>query len=124
MKNITFLKALKIGLGIIPSRLFQFIKKLLVILTFYVPISFIPMLVAFAVMQAVMTFSKNINAAEIVFKILASVGQIIPLSFSLYLSEFELIDTDEDSAELCFAICALVIVTLWLYNNYNSFIIV
>ena len=123
MKKITFLDALKIGLGLIPSRLFRFIKKLLVILMFYGWISLIPMLIAFVGMQLVMTFSQNANVADIVFKILATIGQIIPLSFSLYLSEHELIATDEDSAELCFTICALVIVALWLYS-YNSLIIV
>lgn len=114
MKKITFLDALKIGLGLIPSRLFRFIKKLLVILMFYGWISLIPMLIAFVGMQLVMTFSQNANVADIVFKILATIGQIIPLSFSLYLSEHELIATDEDSAELCFAICALVIAALWI----------
>ena len=122
MKNVTFLEALKRGLGLIPSCLFRFLKKFLVTLMFYAPISFIPMLIAFAGMQVVMSFSQNTNAAEIVFKILATVGQIIPLSFSLYLSEFELIDTDEDSTELCFAICALTIAAIWLYN-YNNLII-
>ena len=114
MKKITFLKALKIGLKLIPSRLFRFIKKLLSVLVFYGWISLVPMLIAFIGMQLVMTFSKNTNIANIVFKILATIGQILPLSFTLYLSEYEFIETDEDSAELCFAICALVITALWL----------
>ena len=108
------LEPIKIGLRLIPSRLFRFIKKLLAILIFYCLISLIPMLIAFVGMQLVVTFFANTNAADIAFKVLATVGQIIPLSFSLYLSEFELIDTDEDSAELCFVIFALVIAALWL----------
>ena len=114
MRKNNFFTPIKIGLGLIPSRLFRFIKKLFVNLWFYAYISLIPMLIAFVVMQLVKTFTYNINAAGIVFKILATIGQIIPLSFLLYLSECELIDTDEDSAELCFAICALVIAALWL----------
>ena len=114
MKKTTFLEALKIGLGLIPSRLFRFIKKLFVILWFYTYISLIPMLIAFAGMCLVKTFTQNTNAAGIVFKILATIGQIFPLSFSLYVSEYELIATEEDSAELCFAICAAVIAALWL----------
>lgn len=119
----TILKPIKIGLGLIPSRLFRFIKKFLVILMFYGWISSIPFLIAFVGMQLVMIFSKDTNVADIAFKILATIGQIIPLSFSLYLSEVELIDTDEDSAELCFTICALIIAALWLFN-YNNLIIV
>ncbi len=112
MKN--FFEPIKIGLGLIPSRLFRFVKKLLVALWFYTYTSLIPMLIAFVVMYLVITFTQNTNAAGIAFKILATIGQIIPLSFSLYLSEHELVATDEDSAELCFAICALVIAALWL----------
>lgn len=114
MRRRTFREALKIGLGLIPSGLFSFIKKLLVTLVFYAWIATIPMLIAFVGMYLVKTFFQNTNAASIVFKMLATAGQIIPLSFSLYLSECEFIDTDENSAELCFTICALVIAALWL----------
>ena len=110
----TFLKPIKIGLGLIPSRLFRFVKKLFVNLWFYFYISLIPMLIAFGGMYLIKSFTQNTNAASIVFKILATIAQIIPLSFSLYLSECELIETDEDSAELCFAIFVLVIAVLWL----------
>lgn len=112
MKNI--FGVIKIGLGLLPSRLFRFIKKLLVNLVVYTCASLIPILIAFVVMYLVITFAQNTNAAGIVFKILATTGQIIPLSFSLYISEHELIEADEDSAELCFAICALVIAALWI----------
>lgn len=114
MRKNDFFEPIKIGLGLIPSLLFRFIKKLLVALVFYAWFSLIPMLIAFGIMHLVTTFAQNANAASIVFKILATIGQIIPLSFSLYLSEHELIATDEDSAELCFAICASVIVAIWL----------
>lgn len=107
-----FLKPIKIGLGLIPSCLFSFVKKLFVTLWVYAYISLIPMFIAFVVWYLVSTFAPN--AANIVFKILATIGQIIPLSFSLYVSEWELIETDEDSAELCFAICALAIAALWI----------
>lgn len=112
MRKNNFLDVFRIGLGLIPSRLFLFIKKLLATLVFYAWISMIPMLIAFAAMHLVKTFAPN--AAAIVFKILGTIGQIIPLSSSLYLSECEFIDTDEDSAELCFAICAIVITALWI----------
>ena len=114
MKKTTFLETLKMGLELILSCLFRSIKKLIVNLWFYFYISLIPMLIALVGMYLVKTFTQNTNAAGIVFKILATIGQIIPLSFSLYISEYELIATDEDSAELCFAICAVVISVLWL----------
>ena len=107
-------EAFKKGLKLIPSRLFRFIKKLFCSAWFYAYTALIPMVFAFVVMFLIKTFTQNANAAMIVFKILATVGQIIPLSSSLYISERELIATDEDSAELCFAICAIVIAALWL----------
>ena len=112
MKDI--LMMFKGGLSLIPSRLFRFLKKLFCCIWFYAYTSVIPMVLAIAVMGIAKTFTPNTNAATTVFKILATVGQIIPLSCSLYIFEYELIDTDEDSAELCFAICALVIASLWL----------
>jgi hypothetical protein len=107
-------EAFKNGLKLIPSRLFRFIKKAFCSAWFYAYISVIPLIIAVAIAFLVKVITQNANAATIVFKILATVGQIIPLSCSLYISENELIDTDEDSAELCIAICVSVIVAIWL----------
>lgn len=112
--KIGFIKAFKIGFGLIPSYLFRFIKKLLTNLWFYAYISLIPMLIAFVGMNIIDAIAQNTSLAGTVFKILATAGQVIPLSFSLYMSECELAATDDNSAELCFAICAVVIAALWL----------
>ena len=114
MKRTNILEAFKKGLMEIPSCLFRFIKKLFASIWFYSYISLIPMLIAFVIMFLLKEFTENSDVATLTFKILATIGQIIPLSFSLYISEWELIKTDEDSAELCFAICAIVITALWL----------
>lgn len=114
MKKPTFLNAFKIGFALLPSRLFRFIKKLFAVLMLYGWISLIPMTISFLGMSLVENFTHNTNAADTVFKILATIGQIVPLSFSLYLSECELKATDEDSTELCFAIFAVVIAALWI----------
>lgn len=114
MKKTSFIEALKIGLGLIPSGLLRFVKKFIVVLTFYAIGTLIPVLISFGVMQLLVTFDTQ-DSANMAFKILFTIGQIIPLSFSLYLSEYELGSTDEDSEELCFAICAVVIASLWIW---------
>lgn len=108
------LEAFKRGLKLIPSRLFGFIKKLLPCLWFYTYTSAIPILIALVIMGLVKLATGSVVAATLTFNILATIGQIVPLASSLYISEHELIDTDEDSAEICFIICALVIAALWL----------
>lgn len=105
-----FLEAFKTGFGLIPSCLFRFIKKLIAPFIVYALFSILPILSVFGIMSL---YSVP-NVVRIVVKILATIWQIVPLSFSLHLSEFELEATDEDSAELCFAICALVIAALWI----------
>ena len=92
----------------------NFIKKLFANGWFYAYISVLPMAIAFVVTLLVKTITGNADVAVLVFKILATIGQIIPLSMSLYISEWELIDTNENSAEICFTICAIVIAALWL----------
>ena len=114
MKNTSFIEAFKIGLGLIPSGLFRFVKKLIVVSVLYAVGALIPMAISFCVMQLLLTFDTQ-DSANMAFKILSTIGQIVPLSFSLYLSEYELVSTDEDSAELCFAICAVVIASLWIW---------
>ena len=114
MKKTGILEAFKKGLKEIPSCLFTFIKKLFANAWVYAYSCVIPVAIAFVVMLLVKTISGNADAASLVFKILATIGQIIPLSMSLYISEWELIDTNENSAEICFTICALVIAALWI----------
>lgn len=114
MKKTSILEAFKKGLKEIPSCLFNFIKKLFVNGWFYAFVSVIPITIALVAMLLVKTITGNADAADLVFKILATIGQIIPLSMSLYISEWELTDTNENSSEMCFTICALVIAVLWL----------
>lgn len=111
MKKI--LTPFKKGLTEIPSCLFCFIKKLFANGWIYAYISVIPMAISLVAMFIVKTITENTEAATLVFKILATIGQIIPLSFSLYASEWELIETSENSSELCFIICTSVIIALW-----------
>lgn len=114
MKKPNIWEAFKKGLKEIPACLFNFIKKLFANGWIYAYISVIPMAIAFIVTYLVKTITGNADAAVLVFKILATLGQIIPLSMSLYLSEWELVDTNDNSSEICFTICALVIAALWL----------
>ena len=114
MKRTQIFEAFKKGLKEIPSCLFNFIKKLLVNGWFYAYFSVIPIAVALVITILVKTITGNADAAVLVFKILATIGQIIPLSMSLYISEWELVDTNENSSEICFTICAIVIAALWL----------
>ena len=113
MKLKEYFMIFKRGLVLIPSRLFGFIKKLFPNVWFYFMFSLIPLLIAFIAMSITEALTHN-GAAAMVFKIISTIGQIIPLSMSLYLSESELIDTDEDSAEICFTLCAAVIAYIWL----------
>lgn len=110
----SFLEAFKEGLKEIPSCLFRFIKKLYPIAFIYGLYCSIPLIIALIVTLLVKTISGNTDATVLVYKILSTIGQIIPLSISLYISERELIETDEDSAEICLTLCALVIAALWL----------
>ena len=109
-----YFECFKEGLNLIPSCLWRFIKKLFVIGFFYGLLISIPLLISLGGMFLVKVITQNIGVASLTFKILATIGQIIPLSVSLYASESELIDTDENSAELCFAICAAVIAYIWI----------
>lgn len=114
MKGPNFFEALKKGLKEIPSCLFNFIKRLIANGWLYGVISLIPLLVAFIAMSIAEALTHNHSTASLVFKIVATIGQIIPLSMSLYMSEWELIDTNENSSDICFTICAAVIAYIWL----------
>jgi cation transport ATPase len=104
----------KEGLKLIPSCLWRFTKKLFVIGFCYGLILSIPILIAVGVAFLIKAITQNAEASVWTFKILVTIGQIIPLAMSLYISEWELIDTNEDSAELCFAICTTVIAYIWI----------
>ena len=114
MRTPNILEAFKKGLKEIPSCLFNFIKKLLANGWFYFVISLIPLLISLIAMSIVVEVTHNHSAAAMVFKIISTIGQIIPLSMSLYISEWELTDTNENSSEMCFAICIAVIAYIWL----------
>lgn len=114
MKGTSIFEAFQKGLKEIPSCLFNFIKKIFANGWIYVIISSIPLLAALIAMYIAEALTHNHSTASLVFKIVATVGQIIPLSMSLYMSEWELIDTNENSSEICFTICAAVIAYIWL----------
>ena len=115
MKGPGIFETFRKGLKEIPSCLFNFIKKFFANGWFYAYFSAIPMIIALVVMLLVKTITGNADAAVLVFKILATAGQIIPLSMSLYISEWELINSNENSSEICCTICALAITALWIY---------
>ena len=114
MKCPNCLEVLKKGLEAIPHCLLNFAKKLAVNAAFYIVGVSVPLLVALPVLYIVGVTTHNHSAALLVFKIIFTIGQIIPLSVSLYISEWELTNTNENSSELCFAVCATVIAYVWL----------
>jgi hypothetical protein len=100
------------GLKLLPRYLFNFLKKLVGVSFLYGITMGIPVIVA-GLIGWLLSLIPGIspNAAGLVFKIIASVGQIIPLS--MYLSTVEdLAKTQEDAPELCFAVCVTVI--MWI----------
>lgn len=108
-----YYEAFKEGFKLIPSRLFRFIKKLFCVGFFYGIGLVIPAIISLVGMFLVKVVSQNVETASLTFKVLFTIGQIVPLSISLHVSENELINTDEDSAELCYAICVSFIVCIW-----------
>ena len=106
--------AFKEGLKLVPSRLFRFIKKLVCNLFIYGPVLTIPLIIAFGIMFLVKILTQDTDIAIMAFKIFATIGQIIPLTISLYVSENEFIKNNEDSSELCFAICVVIIGCIWI----------
>lgn len=106
--------AFREGLKLIFRNFVCFVKKLYVIAFLYG----LPMIIPVSVALLILWGLSNIpgidsNVASLVFKIILTAGQIIPLSIYLYISENELKQTDEDAPELCFAFCAAVITWIW-----------
>lgn len=102
------------GLKLLPKYLLKFLKKLYCILFIYGFTMAIPLLVAAPIGWLLSIIPGVGSAAWIVFKIIFTVGQIIPLSIYLHVAEDELQKTDEDAPELCFAFCAAVITLVWV----------
>ena len=106
--------AFKEGLKLIFRNFVSFIKKLYVIVFFYGLPMGIPMSVALLILWGLSNIPAiDPSVASLIFKIIATVGQIIPLSIYLYIAETELIRTNEEAPELCFAFCAAVITWIW-----------
>lgn len=106
--------AFKEGLRLILRYLWSFIKKLSVIAFLYGLPMVIPCIVSLLllwVLSLIPGISTDIEL--IIFKIIFTVGQIIPLSIYLYCSENELKEANEDAPELCFACCAAIITWVW-----------
>lgn len=100
------------GLKLIPRHLANFLKKMGCIIFIYGIAMAIPLLVAAPIGWLLTLISRDV--AWIVFKIIFTVGQIIPVSIYLHAAEDGLSKTDEDSPELCFAFCAAVITWVWV----------
>ena len=110
-----YYNAFKNGLKLIWRGLFNFLKKLGLVIFFYGFPMFIPMVVALLLLWILSSISAiDQNVAVFVFKIVATMGQIIPLSIYLDAAENELKQTDEVSSELGFAFCAAVIAFIWI----------
>lgn len=102
------------GFKLIFRDFIKFIKKLLLILFLYG----LPMVIPMSVAALILWGLSNIpgidpKVALLICKIIATAGQIIPLSIYLYVAENELTQTNEDAPELCFAFCAAVITWIW-----------
>lgn len=109
-----YYSAFKKGLKLILRNFFSFLKKLYVILFFYGIAMIIPIGVALLILWGLSIIPGIPPAApRLVFKIIATAGQVIPLSIYLYVAENELKQTQEDAPELCFAFCAAVITWIW-----------
>lgn len=106
--------AFREGLKLIFRYFFNFIKKLYVIVFIYGLSSCIPLLAALPIVW-VLSVIPGIDSkiTSLVFKIIITAGQIIPLSIYLYIAENELAETKEDAPELCFACCAAIITCIW-----------
>ncbi len=107
--------AFKKGLKLIWRGLFNFLKKLALVIFFYGVPMIVPMLISLLLLWLLSSISTIDQAvAVLVFKIVATVGQIIPLSIYLGIAENEVKYSDEFSAELGFAFCAAVIAFIWI----------
>ena len=106
--------AFKEGLKLVFRDFRNFIKKLCGVIFFYGLPMTIPVLFALLV-QWVLSCIPGIDkeVEVLIFKITATVGQIIPLSIYLQTAETELKNTDEASPELCFAFCVVAITWIW-----------
>jgi hypothetical protein len=106
--------AFKKGLKLIFRNFVSFVKKLFVVAFLYGLPMIIPLSVA-VLMRWGLSSIPGIDpyVASLICKIIATAGQIIPLSIYLYVAENELIITNEDAPELCFAFCAAVITLIW-----------
>ena len=106
--------AFKEGLKLIFRNLVSFVKKLYVIAFLYGLPMIIPMSIALLILWGLSNIPGiDPSVALLIFKIIATAGQIIPLSIYLYVAENELTQTNEDAPELCFAFCAAVITWIW-----------
>ena len=107
--------AFKDGLKLIFRNFVSFAKKLYVIVFLYGLPMIIPISVSLLILWGLTSIPGiNPKVATLIFKIIATAGQIIPLSIYLYVAENELTQTSEDAPELCFAFCAAVITWIWI----------
>jgi len=106
--------AFKDGLKLLFRNFVSFLKRLCVIIFFYGLPMCIPMIAALLIIWVLSLIPGIDNGIiSLVFKIVATAGQIIPLSIYLYVAENELKKTQENAPELCFAFCATVITLIW-----------
>jgi hypothetical protein len=111
---MTYYYAFIEGSKLIFRYFFNFFKKLFVIVFIYGLSSCIPILAALAVCWVLSVIPGiDTKTTSLVFKIIVTAGQIIPLSIYLYVAENELTKTKEDAPELCFSFCAAYITYVW-----------
>ena len=111
--NMDYYFAFIDGLKLLPRYLFNFLKKLIGVSFVYGIAMGIPLIFSLLIFWLLSIIPGiDLNAAGLVFKIIASVGQIIPLSIYLSTAE-DLAKTQEDAPELCFAVCVTVIMWIW-----------
>lgn len=106
--------AFKEGLRLIFRNFISFFKKMYVLSFVYGLALTIPTLIALPILLGLSIIPGiDITVSSLIFKIVFTAGQIIPLSIYLYVAENELTQTNEDAPELCFALCAAVITWIW-----------
>lgn len=101
------------GIKKIPLHLGKFIKKILSTVFVYAYSSILPIAFALLVHWILSLTDIPSEISSIIFKILSTIGQIIPLSVALYSSDEEFERTNNEFSDLCFAVCIAAIVWIW-----------
>lgn len=107
----TELDVIKKGLKLLPSGLWDFIKKVLVFAFFYGRLFVVVAALSLGIMQLLKALGVPLDACIVVSKVVITIGQIIPAA-----SYIGVINEDpncEGSTDICFS--AWVIFSIWLW---------